>query len=72
VLIPLTDVLSLVPIPRSTLYLLMSRNDFPKPIKVGKRVLWDIKEIEAWRDKRMQERDATAAVIEALLPIARQ
>lgn len=56
-LIPLADVQSLVPVPRSTLYLLMQRGDFPKPIKVGKRVLWDLREIEAWRDQRLQERD---------------
>lgn len=56
-LIPLDDVLSLVPVPRSTLYLLMSRGDFPKPIKVGKRVLWDVREIETWRDRRLEERD---------------
>lgn len=56
-LITLADVQSLVPVPRSTLYALMQRGDFPKPIKVGKRVLWDIKEIEAWRDRRLQERD---------------
>lgn len=56
-LIPLDDVLSLVPVPRSTLYLLMSRNDFPKPIKLGKRVMWDIKEIESWVEKRKGERD---------------
>lgn len=55
-LIPLDDVLSLVPVPRSTLYLLMSRGDFPKPIKVGKRVLWDVREIETWRDRRLEER----------------
>lgn len=56
-LIPLDDVLSLVPVPRSTLYLLMSRDDFPKPIKAGRRVLWDIKEIESWVEKRKGERD---------------
>lgn len=56
-LIPLADVQSLVPVPRSTLYLLMQRGDFPKPIKVGKRVLWDLREIEAWRDQRLSERD---------------
>lgn len=56
-LIPLADVQSLVPVPRSTLYLLMQRGDFPKPIKVGKRVLWDLREIEAWRDQRLSGRD---------------
>lgn len=47
-LIPVSDVLSLVPVARSTLYLLMQRSDFPKPVRVGGRVFWDDKEINAW------------------------
>lgn len=47
-LIAVTDVLSLVPVARSTLYVLMQQSDFPKPVKVGGRVFWDDKEINAW------------------------
>jgi predicted DNA-binding transcriptional regulator AlpA len=60
VLIPLTDVLSLVPVPRSTLYLLMQRNDFPKSIKVGKRVFWDDAEVAAWVQLRKDLRSEVA------------
>jgi predicted DNA-binding transcriptional regulator AlpA len=59
VLIPVSDVLSLVPVARSTLYLLMQRSDFPKPLRVGGRVFWEDKEINAWvqaqKDLRSQE-----------------
>jgi predicted DNA-binding transcriptional regulator AlpA len=47
-LIPLIDVLSLVPVSRATLYRVMERSDFPKPVRVGSRVFWDDKEINAW------------------------
>jgi predicted DNA-binding transcriptional regulator AlpA len=47
-LIPVSDVLSLVPVARSTLYLLMQRDDFPKPVRVGGRVFWEDKEVNAW------------------------
>ncbi len=47
-LIPLIDVLSLVPVSRATLYRVMERGDFPKPVRVGTRVFWDDQEINAW------------------------
>jgi predicted DNA-binding transcriptional regulator AlpA len=47
-LIPITDVLSLVPVSRATLYRVMERSDFPKPVRIGSRVFWDDKEINAW------------------------
>lgn len=47
-LVPISDVLSLVPVSRSSLYRLMQNSDFPKAIRVGGRVLWDDKEIAAW------------------------
>jgi predicted DNA-binding transcriptional regulator AlpA len=47
-LIPLIDVLSLVPVSRATLYRVMERGDFPKPVRVGTRVFWDDEEINAW------------------------
>ncbi len=59
-LIPLVDVLSLVPVPRSTLYVLMQRNDFPKSIKIGKRVFWDDAEVAAWVQLRKDLRNEAA------------
>lgn len=47
-LIPVVDVLALIPVARSTLYLRMAEPDFPKPIKIGGKVFWESKEIEAY------------------------
>ena len=58
-LIPIIDVLSLVPVSRATLYRVMERSDFPRPVRVGSRVFWDSAEVEAWvqaqKDLRAQE-----------------
>lgn len=59
-LIPLDDVLSLVPVSRPTLYRLMQGKDFPKPIKVGTRVFWEDKEVHAWVDAQKDLRDEAA------------
>ena len=47
------QVLSLVPISNSNLYLMMENGEFPKQIKLGKRaVVWSRKEVNDWiRDK---------------------
>ena len=40
---------------RSSIYLLMSENRFPKSIKIGnKRVAWVAEEINAWIDERIK------------------
>jgi len=59
-LIPVTDVLTLIPVSRSTLYLLMQRSDFPKAIRVGGRVFWDDKEVAAWVQFRKDLRSEVA------------
>jgi prophage regulatory protein len=59
-LIPVTDVLALVPVARSTLYLLMQRSDFPKPVRVGGRVFWDSSEISAWVQEQKDLREVAA------------
>lgn len=39
---------------RSSIYAMMSRGDFPKPVKIGARsVGWVTSDIEAWLDQRM-------------------
>jgi predicted DNA-binding transcriptional regulator AlpA len=50
VLIPIADVLALIPIARSTLYLRMAEPDFPKPVRIGGRVFWKQEEILAYID----------------------
>jgi len=59
-LIPLIDVLSLIPVSRATLYRVMERSDFPKPIRVGSRVFWESVEIEAWVQSQKDIRSEVA------------
>jgi predicted DNA-binding transcriptional regulator AlpA len=48
VLIPIADVLALIPVARSTLYLRMAEPDFPKPVRIGGRVFWEQEDILAY------------------------
>lgn len=46
---------------RSTIYLLIKKGTFPKPIKLGERsVGWVEAEVDAWLEGRIQQRDAEA------------
>jgi prophage regulatory protein len=46
--------------PDSTLYYLMNKGDFPKPLKLGKRtVAWKRSEIEAWIQSRERAMDTS-------------
>lgn len=50
-------------LPRSTIYALMERNAFPRPIPLGpKSVGWLASDIAKWTAARIAERDAKAAV----------
>lgn len=49
-LIPIADVLALIPVARSTLYLRMAEPDFPKPFKIGGKVFWEQADILAYID----------------------
>lgn len=53
-LIPISDVLSLIPVARSTLYLLMQKSDFPKAVRIGGRVFWKDEEILAYIDSKQK------------------
>jgi prophage regulatory protein len=45
-------------LPRSTIYELMARGTFPKPIRLGARAVgWLETEIVAWQRARVAERD---------------
>jgi predicted DNA-binding transcriptional regulator AlpA len=55
VLIPVVDVLALIPVARSTLYLRMAEPDFPKPIKIGGKVFWEQAEILAYIESKKAE-----------------
>ena len=43
------DVVRLCSLPKSSLYALMDRGEFPRPVRLGKRaVRWWSTEVEAW------------------------
>lgn len=50
-------------LPRSTIYELMARGHFPKPIRLGARAVgWLESEITAWQRARVAERDESQKV----------
>jgi len=51
-LITIADVLSLIPISRPTLYARMNEPDFPRPIRLGRRVFWKAEEIHAYLESK--------------------
>lgn len=51
-LLSIADVLALIPVSRSTLYLRMQEPDFPKPVRVGDRVFWKRTDIYAYIDSK--------------------
>ena len=53
-LIPIADVLALIPVARSTLYLLMQEPDFPRAVKIGGRVFWKSEEVHAYIDSKQK------------------
>jgi predicted DNA-binding transcriptional regulator AlpA len=54
-LIPIADVLALIPVARSTLYLMMQEPDFPKAVRIGARVFWKHAEILAYIDSKQEK-----------------
>jgi predicted DNA-binding transcriptional regulator AlpA len=54
VLIPIADVLALIPVSRATLYLRMQEPDFPRPVKIGGRVFWKSEEVHAYIDSKQK------------------
>ena len=54
-LIPIADVLALIPVSRSTLYLWMEKEDFPRAVRIGGRVFWKADEIAAYVDSKQDK-----------------
>lgn len=46
-----------VPISRPTIYRLVARDEFPKPVKLGKGSFWVEQEVKDWMRGRMTARD---------------
>lgn len=57
-LIPIADVLALIPVSRSTLYLWMEKEDFPRAVRIGGRVFWKAEEIQAYVDSKQDKPEA--------------
>ena len=54
----LPDVMSMTGLSRSSIYLRVSTNEFPKPIKIGRRAVgWPEDSIIAWQARMMEARD---------------
>jgi predicted DNA-binding transcriptional regulator AlpA len=47
-LLGLPELRSLVPLSKSKVYDLISRNRFPRPVKVDRSAFWRLSEVEAW------------------------
>jgi|TARA_B110000008_G_scaffold244237_1_gene253766 prophage regulatory protein len=57
----LHDVMNMTGLSRSSIYLRISTNEFPKPVKIGRRAVgWPEDSIIAWQAKIMEARDERA------------
>ena len=57
-LLKIDEVINKTKICRAKIYQLMELNEFPKSVKLGQRsVAWVESEVDAWIEKRIQERD---------------
>ena len=57
----LPDVMTLTGLSRSSIYLRISEQQFPKPIKLGRRAVgWPEDTIIAWQAKMMEAQDESA------------
>jgi prophage regulatory protein len=56
------DVERVTGLPRSTIYEMVEKGTFPKPIKIGRKsVAWVEAEIRDWQHARIEARDQAAA-----------
>jgi prophage regulatory protein len=56
----LSTVTTISGISKPYIYLLISKNQFPRPIKVGRASMWLRSEVVAWVSARVIERDSAA------------
>ena len=57
----LPDVMNITGLSRSSIYLRISSNEFPKPVKLGRRAVgWPEDTIIAWQSKMMEAQDESA------------
>ena len=57
----LPEVIDMTGLSRSSIYLRVSTDEFPKPIKIGRRAIgWPEESIIAWQAKMMEAQDESA------------
>ena len=57
----LPDVIYMTGLSRSSIYLRVSTDEFPKPVKIGRRAIgWPEESIIAWQAKMMEAQDESA------------
>ena len=57
----LPEVMDMTGLSRSSIYLRISTNEFPKPVKLGRRAVgWPEDTIIAWQAKMMEAKDESA------------
>ena len=57
----LPDVMNMTGLSRSSIYLRVSTDEFPKPVKIGRRAVgWPEDSIIAWQAKMMEAQDESA------------
>ena len=57
----LPEVMNITGLSRSSIYLRVSTDEFPKPVKIGRRAVgWPEDSIIAWQAKMMEAQDESA------------
>ena len=57
----LPEVMNMTGLSRSSIYLRVSTDEFPKPVKIGRRAVgWPEESIIAWQSKMMEAQDEGA------------
>mgnify|MGYP000556964192 FL=1 len=57
----LPEVMDMTGLSRSSIYLRVSTDEFPKPVKIGRRAIgWPEESIIAWQAKVMEAQDESA------------
>ena len=57
----LPEVMNMTGLSRSSIYLRVSTDEFPKPVKIGHRAIgWPEESIIAWQAKMMEAQDESA------------
>ena len=57
----LPEVMDMTGLSRSSIYIRVSTDEFPKPVKIGRRAIgWPEESIIAWQAKMMEAQDESA------------